>query len=387
MTQNVFMKHLPALIMTVTLFFCSPVSAGQPSAPHVRVMTIEEQNVVPASEYVGHVEAIQMVELRARVEGFLQEVSFTEGDYVREGQVLYRIEPDGYAARVALEKARGAMEKARVAQAEAELTRARSHLKRMRSVNPQSISALDLDNAVAAELAAQANLAATQASLAAAEAALDDSELNLAYTTITAPISGRIGRTAYTRGNLINPAAGVLATIVQTDPVRVAYAVSENDIAAVQKAIQEMDTPGGAQLLSPRLILPENQLYPETGQVVFVDNRVDTGTGTITVRARFDNPDRMLLPGQYVTVQVRAAAPKLMPVVPQSAVLVNQDGRYVLTVKDGKATPQPIVTGPALDRMWAVESGLEAGDQVIVSGIQKVQPGQPVSMLPADPEN
>lgn len=185
----------------------------------------------------------------------------------------------------------------------------------------------------------------------------------------------------------MNPAAGVLATIVQTDPVRVAYAVSENDIAAVQKAIREMDTPGGAQLLSPRLILPGNQLYPETGQVVFVDNRVDTATGTITVRARFGNPDRMLLPGQYVTVQVRAAAPKLMPVVPQSAVLVNQDGRYVLTVREGKAAPQPIVTGPALDRMWAVESGLAAGDQVIVGGIQKVRPGQPVTVLPADPEN
>lgn len=372
MIQKVLIKNLPILIMIVIVFFCSPVSARQPSSPQVRVMTIEEQNVVPASEYVGHVEAIQSVELRARVEGFLEEVSFTEGDLVREGQVLYRIEPDGYVARVA-------MEKARVAQAEAELTRAQSHLKRMRSVNPQSISALDLDNAVAAELAAKANLAAARASL-------DDSELNLAYTTISAPISGRIGRTAYTRGNLINPAAGILATIVQTAPVRVAYAVSENDIATVHKAIREMDSPG-AQLLSPRLILPGNQLYSETGQVVFVDNQVDRATGTITVRARFDNADRLLLPGQYVTVQVRAAAPKLLPVVPQSAVLVNQEGRYVLTVKDGIATPQPIVTGTALDRMWAVESGLEAGDQVIVSGIQKVQPGQPVTVLPADSEN
>lgn len=373
MTHKLWLKILPFLILMTIPSFINPVSAMKPATPQVRVVTIEEKNVVPADEYVGHVEAIQSVELRARVEGFLEEVSFVEGDYVREGQVLYRIEPDGYETRVA-------MEKARVAQAEAEVTRARSHLKRMQSVNPQSISALDLDNAVAAELAARANLAAARASL-------DDSELNLSYTTISAPISGRIGRTAYTRGNLVNPAAGVLATIVQTDPVRVAYAVSENDIATVQKAIREMDTPGGAQLLSPRLILSGNQLYPETGQVVFVDNRVDKATGTITVRARFENSDRMLLPGQYVTVQVRAAAPKLMPVVPQSAVLVNQDGRYVLTVKDGKATPQPIVTGPALDRMWAVKSGLEAGDQVIVGGIQKVQPGHPVSVLPPDQEN
>ncbi len=165
-----------------------------------------------------------------------------------------------------------------------------------------------------------------------------------------------------------------------------AYAVSETDIATVQKAIQEMDNPG-TPLLSPRLILPGNQRYSETGQVVFVDNQVNRDTGTITVRARFDNAESLLLPGQYVTVEVRAAAPKLMPVVPQSAVLMNQDGRYVLTVKDGIATLRPIVTGPALDRVWAVESGLDAGDRVIVSGIQKVKPGQPVSVLPSDPEN
>jgi RND family efflux transporter MFP subunit len=360
------------LSMTLSLFLCAAVFAQQPPVPQVRVATITEQDIVPADEYVGHVEAIQSVELRARVEGFLEEVSFREGDVVTQGQVLYRIEQQGYAAKVALENAR-------VAQAEAELSRARSHLKRLQSVSPQSISAMDMDNAVASELAARA-------SLAAAQAALDTSSLNLAYTTITAPISGRIGRTAFTRGNLVNPASGVLARIVQTDPVRVAYAISENDFAAVQKAVREMDAPQDPRL-SPRLILPGNEVYPEPGQVVFVDNQVDTATGTITVRARFKNPDSLLLPGQYVTVQVRAAAPVLMPVVPQSAVLVNQDGRYVLTVKDGIATPRPIVTGPVVDQMWAVESGLQAGDRVIVSGIQKVRPGQPVNAVPADPEN
>lgn len=168
MTQKLLIKTLPFLVIVTILCFLNPVSAGQPSAPQVRVMTIEERNVVPASEYVGHVEALQTVELRARVEGFLEEVSFTEGDMVRKGQILYRIEPDGYKARVAMEKARVAQAEARVAQAEAELTRARSHLKRMRSVTPQSISALDLDNAMAAELAAQANLSAAMANLAAA---------------------------------------------------------------------------------------------------------------------------------------------------------------------------------------------------------------------------
>jgi RND family efflux transporter MFP subunit len=362
------------LVLFVFLFvlFCGMATAQQPPPPQVRVLTITEQDIVPATEYVGHVEAIQSVELRARVEGFLEEVRFTEGDYVNAGQILYRIEQDGYAAKVA-------MEQARMAQADAELSRAQSHLKRLQSVSRQSISAMDMDNAVAAELAARANLAA-------ARAALDTSELNLAYTTIIAPISGRIGRTAYTRGNLVNPASGVLAKIVQTDPVRVAYAISENDFTAVQKAIKEMDETESRQLI-PQLMLPGTGLYPEQGRVVFVDNQVDTSTGTITVRARFKNPEGWLLPGQYVTVQVKAAASRLLPVVPQSAVLASQEGRYVLTVKDGIATRRSIVTGPALDQMWAVESGLQAGDQVIVSGIQKVEPGQPVNAVPAELEN
>jgi RND family efflux transporter MFP subunit len=364
--------YRPALFVFLFLLFYGMATAQQPPPPQVRVLTITEQDIVPATEYVGHVEAIQSVALRARVEGFLEEVSFTEGDYVNAGQILYRIEQDGYAAKVA-------MEQARVAQANAELTRAQSHLKRLQSVSPQSISAMDMDNAVAAELAARANLAA-------ARAALDTSELNLAYTTIIAPISGRIGRTAYTRGNLVNPASGVLAKIVQTDPVRVAYAISENDFTGVQKAIKEMDETQSRQLI-PQLVLPGTGLYPEKGRVVFVDNQVDFTTGTITVRAQFDNPEGWLLPGQYVTVQVKAAASRLLPVVPQSAVLASQEGRYVLTVKDKIATRQSIVTGPALDQMWAVESGLQAGDQVIVSGIQKVEPGQPVNAVPAELEN
>ncbi|HKL01769.1 MAG TPA: efflux RND transporter periplasmic adaptor subunit [Desulfotignum sp.] len=369
--RNLSEKIIPFTVSLCCLFLAGRAIAQEPPAPQVRVLTITEQDVVPADEYVGHVEAIQNVNLRARVEGFIEEVSFKEGDYVREGQVLYRIEQDGYAAKVALEEAR-------VAQAEAELARAKSHLKRLQSVSRQSISAMEMDNAVAADLAARANLAA-------ANAALDTSELNLAYTTIKAPISGRIGRTAYTKGNLVNPASGVLATIVQTDPVRVAYAISENDFSAVQKAIKDMDG-HQSRLLVPHLVLPGNAPYSEQGRVIFVDNQVDADTGTITVRAHFNNPQGWLIPGQYVTVQVKAAASKLLPVVPQSAVLANQDGRYVLVVKDGIATRQAIVTGPAMDQVWAVASGLTAGDRVIVSGIQKVQPGEPVNAVPAERE-
>jgi RND family efflux transporter MFP subunit len=372
MTHHFLPARTFFIAAVLCLSVCSPAVSQQAPVPQVQVISITEQDVVPVTEYVGHVEAIQSVDLRARVEGFLEEVSFREGDFVTQDQVLYRIEPDGYRAKVA-------MEKARVAQAEAELSRAASHLNRLESVSRQSISAMDLDNAVAAELAAKA-------SLAAAKAALATSELNLTYTTVKAPISGRIGRTTYTRGNLVNPASGVLATIVQIDPVRVAYAISENDFSAVHKAIREMQN-SGSPLLTPRLMVPGNGLYPEPGQVVFVDNQVDTGTGTISVRAQFSNPDNLLLPGQYVTVQVRASAPRLMPVVPQSAVLVNQDGHYVLTVKEGTVTAQPIVTGVVLNGMWAVESGLTSGDRVIVRGIQKVQPGQPVNAVPAEPEN
>jgi membrane fusion protein (multidrug efflux system) len=333
----------------------------------VTVATVTEQDVSPTAEYVGHVEAIEAVDLRARVEGFLEKVNFEEGDFVQAGDLLYVIEQAPYQAKVDADRAR-------LEQARAELARAGQHLKRLREARPESIPATDMDNGVAAELKARAHLAE-------AEATLTRSELDLGYTTIRAPISGRIGRTAYTRGNLVGPASGPLARIVQMDPIRVVYSISENDLAAIQTALRDADKGEKSRLLEPRLQLAGGDMGSSPGRVSFVDNQIDPGTGTIAVRAVFDNHGGHLLPGQYVTVLVTPTAPRMMPVVSQAAVLVSQEGRFVLVVdKESRVAARPITIGPAVGTMWAVESGLAADDRVIVQGIQRVRPGQTVQV-------
>ena len=347
------------------VFSTPPGSAGP--APMVTVTRIKPRDITPETDYVGHVEAIQTVDLRARVEGVLVDVNFREGDRVTQEDVLFLIESAPYQARVDADSAR-------LQQADAELIRAGQHLKRLQGARPEAISATNLDDAVAAELIARAQVAS-------ARAALKVSQLNLAYTTITAPISGRIGRTTYTRGNLVGPSSQALARIVQTDPIRVVYSISENDLAAITAALHDTATGVQSRLLAPRLCLAGADLLPEKGQVSFVDNQVNPATGTIAVRADFANPRGQLIPGQYATVLVREKEPKVKPVVPQAAVLVNQEGRFVLVVDAAnKVESRPIVIGQAIDSLWVVESGLAPGEQVIVQGIQKVKPGQTVQV-------
>ena len=372
---------IPAPLLLILLFLLAtpfaaiagPHGPGGPP-PTVSAVQITAQDISPVTEYIGHIEAMQTVDLRARVEGVLTKINFKEGHLVKAGQVLYIIEPAPYQAKVNADMAK-------VEQAKAELTRARQHLKRLRKARPESIPATDLDNAVAAELTAKAQLAEN-------EATLTSSKLDLGYTTIKAPISGRIGRTAYTSGNLINPASGPLARIVQVNPIRVIYSISENDLSAVRTAMHDATANSKqSRLLAPQLKLADGKILKKTGKVSFVDNQVDPATGTIAVRARFKNHDGHLIPGQYVTVLVKPSTSQIMPVVPQAAVMVNQQGRFVLVLdKENRATPRPIIIGPSIGTMWAVKQGLAVGDRVIVQGIQKIRPGQIVQIKKNQPK-
>jgi membrane fusion protein (multidrug efflux system) len=339
----------------------------------VTVAAVTLQDVNPAEEYVGHVEAIQAVDLRARVEGFIEQVNFKEGDFVHTGDLLYLIEQAPYQAKVAADRAR-------VAQAEAELERASRHLERLQAARPESIRATDMDDALAAELRARAQLAE-------ARATLTRSELDLGYTAIKAPINGRLGRTAFTKGNLVNQASGPLARIVQMNPIRVVYSISENDLAAIQLTLTDSFHHGNDPILLPRIRLPNSNTHEVTGRVDFVNNEVDAGTGTIAVWAVFDNHDGILLPGQYVTVLVSRSQPRILPLVPQAAIQEDSEGRYVLLVgDDNQVVQRRVKTGPVVGVMWAVESGLAANDRVIVQGVQKVRPGQIVKTASASEE-
>ncbi len=349
----------------------APAGPGNGPPPQVTVATVIEQDVNPPAEYVGHVEAIQSVDLRARVEGFLERVDFKEGSDVHAGDLLYVIEQAPYQAKVDADKAS-------LAQAEAILTKARQYLHRAQTVRSGGISATDLDNAVAEELRAKAQLEQARANLQIAQ-------INQGYTTIKAPIGGRIGRTAFTRGNLVGPDSGALARIVQLDPIRVVYSISENDLAAVNMALKDAGRDKKPPVLMPRIKLPGGQVLKIAGNVDFVDNTVDASTGTIAVRALFENPEGTLLPGRYVTVLIARREPKLMPVVPQAAVLEDHDGRYVLLVDDqNRVAMRRVKTGPVIGVNWAVESGLSVNERVIVEGVQKVRPGQAVKTVGAD---
>ena len=352
----------------------SPDSKNGPP-PLVKVTPIIEQEINPPAEYVGHVEAIQSVEIQARVKGFLEQVNFKEGSDVQAGDLLYVIEQTPYQAKVAADKAS-------VAHAQATLNKTSQYLKRVRSVRSGGISASDLDTAVAEELQAKARLLEMQA-------ALKLSELDLEYSKIRAPISGRIGRTRLTRGNLCEPDSGPLARIVQLNPIRVLYSISENDLAAIQAILKDSFDHKKHQSLVPRIKLLNDNVLENSGRIDFIDNIVDRETGTIAVRAIFDNSDGLLLPGQYVTILIRQSQGERLPVIPQAAVLEDRKGRYVLVVdKQNQVEKRRITTGALVaGYRWAVTSGLKTGELVIIEGLQKVKPGQTVKTTQDKPQN
>lgn len=337
-------------------------ATAPPPAPAVGVRLAAMKGVSQSFEFVGRVKAIEKVELRARVEGFLEKVLFREGQDVKAGELLYQIEKVQFQA--ALDQA-----KANLAVAEATLTNAKVEYERSlelskRNFSPQS----DVDQKRAALDTATGRVMQVKAALTQAQVSLD-------YTDIRAPIDGRIGRTAYTVGNLVNPASGVLATIVSQDPVYVLFPVSVRDLEAIREARRKED--GGMAKIDIRVRLPNGQEYPHRGVWNLTDPQVDPQTDTLIMRATMPNPDRTLSDGQFVTAIVRERQEEPRLVVPQAALQVDQSGYYVLVVNDQhKVEQRRVQTGPQRGTDVVVTSGVKDGEKVIVDGIQKVRPGQ-----------
>jgi membrane fusion protein (multidrug efflux system) len=359
-----------ALVLLV-LLSAGAVGQTQVPKPAVTVAPVEVKDVTPSWEFIGRVEAIQSVDLRARVQGVLQQIAFQEGQDVTAGQLLYVIEPDPYQA--AVDAARAQLAKAKAALANAERTLSRTQQLSSRGFEAQA----NLDKA-------RADRDSAAADVQAAEANLRTAELNLSYTRITSTIDGRIGHTAVTVGNLVGPDTGVLDTVVQLDPIRVVFSV--DDRALLQVKTQS----GGASeeelktRFVPALRLADGSMYPEQGVIEFADNRVDPATATVPVRAAFGNPRRLLLPGQFVAVVIKQDASERKPVVPVAAVQEDRDGKFVLIVgPDNRVEQRRIVANRQVGQEWVVESGLRQGETVIVEGVQKVQPGGEVTPIPA----
>jgi membrane fusion protein, multidrug efflux system len=363
-----------AVAFVTLLTACEGSGAPQPPAgppPSVTVIQLEAEPVTETRGYVGRVNAAERVDLRARIQGFLQEVSFTEGNRIEAGDLLFRIEPDGYQA-VVLQRA------ADVERARAEATNADAQLRR----GDELLRSNDIPRARVDELRAAAAVA--NAGIAQAEAALKAAQLNLDYTEIHAPISGRIGLSRYTVGNLVGPDSGVLATLVQHDPIFVQFPLTQSELLAHRRQVQDLGEDASAAVV--QLQLADGSTYEHEGRVDFVDVTVDPGTDTVLLRSRFANPDGLLVPGQFVAVTVRSGEPEMGLLVPQSALQMDQLGLSVL-VLDGEDRVQVrrITGGQQVGARLVVRSGLAAGDRVVVEGVQKVRPGQAVTAAPWQP--
>ena len=342
-----------------------PKQADAPLAkPAVGVRPAALRGVSQSFEFVGRIKAIDKVEVRARVEGFLEKALFREGQDVKAGDLLYQIEKVQFQAQVD-------QAKANVASAEAETTNAELQYHRGLGLSKQQYtpqSTVDQQKAA---------LDSSQAKVLQTKAALTQAEVNLDYTDIRSPIDGRIGRTAYTVGNLVNPASGVLATIVSQDPIYVLFPVSVRDLDTIREARRKED--GGLAKIDIRIRLPSGKEYAHSGVWNLTDPQVDPQTDTLIMRATIPNPERTLTDGQFVTaiIRERQEAPRL--VVPQSALQVDQSGYYVLVVNDQhKVDQRRVQTGPQRGIDVVVTSGVKEGEKVIVDGIQKVRPGQVV---------
>ncbi|HTY68394.1 MAG TPA: efflux RND transporter periplasmic adaptor subunit [Alphaproteobacteria bacterium] len=339
-------------------------AAAPAPKPAVGVRPAAMKGVSESFEFVGHIQAIYKVDLRARIEGFLEKVNFREGQEVKTGDLLYQIEKVQFQA--AVDQA-----KANLAAAEAVVTNAQLQYNRNLELSKKQFSPQSLVDQQ------KADLDSSKAKVMQMQAALTQAEVNLSYTDIRSPIDGRIGRTAYQIGNLVNPASGVLATIVSQDPMYVLFPVSVRDLETIRASRHEPD--GSLAKIEIRVRLSNGADYPLAGVWNLTDPQVDQTTDTLIMRATIPNPNGLLIDGQFATaiIQQRREEPRL--VIPQSALQVDQSGYYVLVVDGGhKVDRRPVQTGPNRDTDVVITSGLKEGENVIVDGVQKVRPGQVV---------
>ena len=336
-----------------------------PPAPSVVVHVLEKADLAVEKEYIGIGEPIQTVVIKPQVAGEILAVHFKEGSLVKEGEALFTLDARQYEANAALRKAD-------LAKAQANHSWAAKYYERLKSADRRSVSAADLE-------AAQNNVVQGKAAVEQARASLRLAEIDLGRTKIKAPISGRIGRAEFTKGNYVTPDSSSLATIVQVNPIRVAFALPDKDYLEHAEAFGS----SGRSVYETSILLADGKPYPSAGKRDFEDNRMDPKTGSIMTRLRFENKSGVLVPGTMVRVRTRPTERHVSVILPQEAVMTGSSGDYVFVV-DGGGTAQvrPVTLGADVGSMREVVSGLEAGETVIVRGLQSVRPGIQVNPSP-----
>lgn len=331
-----------------------PGARGNMPPPTVDIAEVSEIEVNETIETTGRVEAPEIVDITARVEGYLKKAYFKEGSYVKKGDLLFLIEPDRY--EILVQQASAGIEEAKAALKEAE-----KNFVRIRDLVEKDYASKSQFDDI------QAKRDRAKALLSVKNANYNNAKLNLSYTRIYAPITGKIGRINIDEGNLVVPAVSQLARIVSLDPVYVNYSIRSDEYLNIKTFNKGGDV---------EIKLPDGTTYPTKGQVVFFDNEVDAATGTIDVRAEFKNPDSILIPGQYVNTLMYLGKAEKTLAVAQEAVMESPQGKMVYVVdKENTANIRPIEVDKQYKGYWTLKSGLEQGERVVVKGIQKLRPG------------
>lgn len=361
-------RPLFALLPLFFLAACQPSSSNGPAAaPVVVAQKLVPRATVVTSEYVGTTEAIEQVEIRARVSGLLEKRLAPEGERVRRGQPLFRIDSQPFLDAVA-------QAEAALAQAEASAMQAAQDFSRAESLaSSDAMSQQELD-------AARARRDSTAAAVKSANAALSTARLNLGYTTVVSPIGGVLGRAQLKEGALVSAYSSLLATVYSTDPIYVNFALSERDLARLQQQSGRPLDPRDPNPLPVKLLQPDGSDHPQAARIDFVDPAVDPRTGTLSVRLTVENPDNGLRSGQFVRVSIGAQTLPAAILVPQRAVQDLQGKRYVWIIDgESKAQQRDVTMGPQIGSDWLVLQGLSGGETVIVDGAQRLKAGTVVT--------
>lgn len=375
-------RLLSACALSIAAIAATRAQPAPGGPPAVGVIEATNRPITESSQFLGRIEAVSRVNVVARVTAFLDKRLFEEGAEVKTGDHLYLLERGPFEADLAAKKAQ-------VAQLQATLTNAKLTTDRARALLGGPAGQQSTYDA------ALANQRSLEAQVEAAQAQVQASQINLDYTDIRSPIDGRIGRTAVTEGNVVGPASGVLTTIVSQDPMYVLFPVPVRQGLELRARYEPK---GGLGAVAIRLRLPDGRVYDQTGKLNFVDNTVSQSTDTVSVRGAIPNsilpnpsptgtPVRELTDGEFVTVLMEGVQPVEVVAIPRSAVLSDQHGDYVFVVgPDNKAEQRRVQLGQSTPAMASVISGLSAGEKVVVEGLQRVRPGQPVSPGPASPQ-
>ncbi|HXN98276.1 MAG TPA: efflux RND transporter periplasmic adaptor subunit [Candidatus Acidoferrales bacterium] len=381
---------LAIAIAAIVLAGCSNHGASQGSPPDVQVVQVEQKDVPIYGEWIGTLDGFTNADVRAQVTGYLLRQGYQEGSFVKQGQLLFQIDPRPFQA--ALDQAEGQLAQAKANLANAEAVQGRTQLDVNRYTplaKEEAASQQDLDNAVQNNLAAKATVQTSEAAIKTDEAAVETARINLDFTRLIAPIDGIAGQAQLQVGALVSPSSGAVTAVSTVDPIKVYFTVSESEYLAWNKRFPtEATLEAAGKSLRLQLILADGSTYPRDGTFYFADRQVNVGTGAIRIAGLFPNPGNVLRPGGYGRVRAAVQIQKDALLVPQRAVTELQ-GSYQVAVVDSenKVSIRTVTVGDRVGSQWIIADGLKPGERVVAEGVQKVRPGAQVNPKPYVPDN